>query len=284
MSLLGLPLAVLIGLSLGLLGGGGSILTVPLLVYVLGVEPKQAIALGLATVGATSLVGAWGHWREGNLQPRAALLFGGLAMGGSFAGARLSVWLTGAQQLLLFATVMWVAAVFLSRKARRAAPARAPVPHRAPRVLVAGAALAVGALTGLVGVGGGFLIVPALVLLVGLPMKRAVGTSLLVIAMNSLVGFAGHLGHVEVPWARLGAFSALAIVGILAGTRLSRSVSQAALQRAFAGLLVVMGTWMLYQNRRALAPLHPGEAHARPTGSGVPEARALGGAAQGEAQ
>jgi len=266
MSLLGLPLAVLIGLSLGLLGGGGSIITVPLLVYVLGFEPKQAIAMGLAIVGATSLFGALSHWREGNLQPRAALLFGSIAMGGSFAGARLSVFLSGTTQLLLFSSVMLVAAVFMSRNARRGAVARVPAsePHRAAFPLVAAAALGVGTLTGLVGVGGGFLIVPALVLLVGLPMKRAVGTSLLVISLNSFVGFAGHLGHVDVPWGSLSVFTALAIAGILGGTWLSRRVSQAALQRAFAGLLVVMGVLILYQNRRALAPVHPSEAHANP--------------------
>ncbi|ATB31629.1 sulfite exporter TauE/SafE family protein [Melittangium boletus] len=266
MSLLGFPLAVLIGLSLGLLGGGGSIITVPILVYVLGFEPKQAIAMGLAIVGATSLVGALGHWREGNLQPRAALVFGGMAMGGSFAGARLSVFLSGAAQLVLFSTVMLVAAVFMSRNTRRGALAGAPAPepHRAAFPLIAASALGVGTLTGLVGVGGGFLIVPALVLRVGLPMKRAVGTSLLVISLNSFVGFAGHLGHVDVPWGGLSAFTALAIVGILGGTRLSRAVSQAALQRAFAGLLVVMGGLILYQNRHVLAPVHPSESHARP--------------------
>lgn len=255
---------MLIGLSLGLLGGGGSIITVPLLVYVLGFEPKQAIALGLAIVGATSLVGAVGHWREGNLRPRAALLFGGLAMGGSFAGARLSVFLSGATQLLLFGSVMLVAAIFMTRNARRSARASEPVPHRAALALVAAAALGVGTLTGLVGVGGGFLIVPALVLLVGLPMKRAVGTSLLVISLNSFVGFAGHLGHVDVPWARLGVFTALAVAGILGGTRLSRSVSQAALQRAFAGLLLVVGTWILYQNREVLAAAPPSPAPVSP--------------------
>ena len=262
MSLLGFALALVIGLSLGLLGGGGSILTVPILVYVLGFEPKQAIALGLAIVGATSLVGAVGHWREGNLRPRAALAFGGLAMGGSFLGARLSRFLTGSTQLLLFAGVMLLAAVFLSRNARRREPLE---PRKAAPPVLAATALGVGLLTGLVGVGGGFLIVPALVLLAGLPMKRAVGTSLLVIAMNSLVGFAGHLAQVTVPWASLALFTALSGVGILVGTRLSRAVSQAALQRAFAGLLVVVGALILYQNRAALAA--PGVAAASPKAS-----------------
>lgn len=114
------------------------------------------------------------------------------------------------------------------------------------------AALGVGGLTDLVGVGGGFLIVPALVLLVGLPMKQAVGTSLLVIALNSLVGFAGYLGHVEVPWVSLGIFTAIAVVGILLGTWASHFVSQATLKAAFSGFLVVMGVFIFFKNREAL--------------------------------
>ncbi|RKH02856.1 sulfite exporter TauE/SafE family protein, partial [Corallococcus carmarthensis] len=118
------------------------------------------------------------------------------------------------------------------------------------------------ALTGLVGVGGGFLIVPALVLLVGLPMKQAVGTSLLVIALNSFVGFAGYLGHVEVPWLYLGIFTAIAVAGILMGTWASHYVSQAALKRAFSVFLVVMGVFIFFKNRAALT--HPGDAQATP--------------------
>jgi uncharacterized protein len=262
MSFLGFSLATLMGLSLGLLGGGGSILTVPILVYVLGFEPKESIAMGLAIVGTTSLFGAAGHWRAGNLQFRAALVFGAMAMVGTCAGARLSAFLSGAAQLVLFATVMLVAAVFMHRNARReAASALAlPEPHRAAFPLIAASALGVGALTGLVGVGGGFLIVPVLVLRVGLPMKQAVGTSLLVIALNSFVGFAGYLGQVDVPWDSLTVFTGLAVAGIFGGTWLSRFVSQATLKRAFAGLLVVMAVFILYENRQALPSLSPAAA------------------------
>jgi uncharacterized protein len=259
MPLLGFSLAALIGLSLGLLGGGGSILTIPILVYVLGFGAKESIAMGLAVVGVTSLFGAAGHWRKGNLQLRAALIFGGVAMVGTYAGARLSVFVSGAAQLLLFAAVMLVAALFMFRNGRKEAavaarkePAHMPEPHKASFPLMAAAALGVGGLTGLVGVGGGFLIVPALVLLVGLPMKQAVGTSLLVIAFNSFVGFAGYLGHVEVPWAYLGVFTGIAAVGILAGTWVSHFVSQAALKRGFSAFLVLMGLFILFKNRDAL--------------------------------
>ncbi|MBZ4402229.1 sulfite exporter TauE/SafE family protein [Myxococcus sp. AS-1-15] len=251
MELLGFSLAALMGLSLGLLGGGGSILTVPILVYVLGFGAKESIAMGLAVVGVTSLVGAASHWRKGNVRFRAALLFALVAMAGTYGGARLSALLSGATQLLLFAAVMLVSAFFMFRNGRRDA-ASAPSPHKAPVPVMVLAALGVGGLTGLVGVGGGFLIVPALVLLVGLPMKQAVGTSLLVIALNSLVGFAGYLGHVEVPWGALGVFTAIAVAGILTGTWASHFVSQATLKTAFSGLLVVMGVFILVKNREAL--------------------------------
>jgi uncharacterized membrane protein YfcA len=275
MPFVGFSLAALIGLSLGLLGGGGSILTVPILVYVLGFGAKEAIAMGLAVVGVTSLFGAAGHWRRGNLQLRAAVVFGAVAMAGTYAGARLSAFIPGATQLLLFAAVMLVAAFFMFRNGRKEAALAAckqcaPVPssHKAPFPLMAAAALGVGGLTGLVGVGGGFLIVPALVLLVGLPMKQAVGTSLLVIAVNSFVGFAGYLGHVDVPWAYLGVFTAIAVAGILTGTWMSRFVSQAALKRAFSAFLVLMGLFIVFKNRGALGLL--GSAHAMPTQDGAP--------------
>jgi len=266
MPLLGFSLAALIGLSLGLLGGGGSILTVPILVYVLGFGAKESIAMGLAVVGVTSLFGAVGHWRRGNLQLRATLVFGVMAMAGTYAGARLSVFVSGAVQLLLFATVMLVAALFMFRNSRKEAAVAArkerapePRPRKAPFLVMVAAALGVGGLTGMVGVGGGFLIVPTLVLLVGLPMKQAVGTSLLLIAFNSFVGFAGYLGHVEVPWTYLGVFTGIAVAGILAGTWASHFVSQAALKRAFSVFLVVMGIFILYENHDALAAL-PGTA------------------------
>lgn len=250
--ILGLSLAALIGLSLGLLGGGGSILTVPIFVYVLGFPPKESIAMGLAVVGATSLFGAASHWRAGNVNLRAALTFGGLAMAGTYAGARLAAWVPGAVQLVVFAAVMLVAAYFMFRNARgqRAAPGQAEAPP-APRAfaLTVAVSLGVGMLTGLVGVGGGFLIVPALVLFSGLPMKQAVGSSLLVIAINSFVGFAGYLGQVAVPWVLLGEFTVLAVAGILVGTALVRFVSQAALKRAFSIFLVVMGAFILFKNR-----------------------------------
>jgi uncharacterized membrane protein YfcA len=251
--ILGIALAALIGLSLGLLGGGGSILTVPIFVYVLGLGAKEAIAMSLAVVGATSLFGAVGHWRAGNVNLRLAGIFGVVAMAGTYLGARLAVYFSGAAQLALFAVVMLVAAFFMFRP-KRLPEGGEPAPTSMPLGLIVVEGIAVGILTGLVGVGGGFLIVPALVLLGKVPMKQAVGTSLLVIAMKSAAGFAGYLGQVEVDWAFMGLFTAVSIAGILLGTWLVRFVPQHALQRAFAVFLVLMGGFILYQNRGVVLP------------------------------
>lgn len=258
MSLVGLLLGLLIGVALGLLGGGGSILTVPVFVYVLGFGAKEAIAMSLAVVGATSLVGVAGHWRAGNVNLRVALIFGVVAMVGTYLGARLSVLVSEAAQMALFAAVMLLAAFFMFRNRRLAAASgrgvRSASDSRMPLALIAVEGIAVGVLTGLVGVGGGFLIVPALVLLGGLPMKEAVGTSLLIIAMKSATGFLGYLGQVEVAWAFMALFTAVAVTGILAGTRLARHVPQSTLEQAFAAFLVIAGASILYQNRSVFLP------------------------------
>lgn len=257
MTILGFMLAAVIGLSLGLMGGGGSILTVPVFVYVLGFAAKPAIAMSLPVVGATSLVGALGHWRAGNVHLRTALVFGVIAMAGSYLGARLAGFLPGAVQLAALALVMLAAAGAMLRSRRAddsptsvtdAGARRATLPSL-PMGKLLPVGLAVGVLTGLVGIGGGFLIVPALVVLGRVPMKQAVGTSLLVIAMNSVSGFAGYFGSVEIPWGFLAAFTTVAIVGILVGTHLVRFVSATALRRGFAVFLLAIGGLMLYQNR-----------------------------------
>ena len=256
MELLGYPLAALIGLTLGVLGAGGSILMVPVLVYVLGFAAKPAIAMSLPVVGATSVAGAIGHWRAGNVQFRTAVLFGLTAMAGSFAGARLAMFVRAEVQLALLGIAMFAAAISMLRGTR--APADDPNVTNEPRsrgsLAVLGAVgLGIGLLTGVVGIGGGFLIVPALVLLARVPIKQAVGTSLVVIAMNSASGAAGYAGQFDLPWTFLIAFTAVAILGILVGTRLVRFVSPRALRRAFAVLLLALAALILYQNRATLA-------------------------------
>jgi uncharacterized membrane protein YfcA len=267
---LGLALAALIGLSLGLLGGGGSILTVPVLVYALGFAAKPAIAMSLPVVGVTSLVGAALHWRLGNVRVRTALTFGLLAMVGAFAGARLAVFLSGALQLALLAVVMLAAAGSMLRgTGRPTAGADADAPPRL--ALLVPIALAVGVLTGLVGIGGGFLVVPALVLLARVPMRQAIGTSLLVIAMNSASGFAGYLGTVDLDWGFLAGFTTAAVAGALVGTVAAARVPQAGLKRGFAVLLLAMGGFVLYQNRDAFGaqPAHA-VAASSPSSIGAP--------------
>lgn len=256
MAVVGLLLAVLMGLSLGFLGGGGSILAVPILKYAAGFGAKEAIASSLAVVGLTSLFAVIGHWRAGNVNLRVALVFGPVAMAGTYLGARLAVYFSGAAQLALFAVVMILAAYFMFRE-------NGPVPAEEESeghcsgipmsyALIVAEGIAVGIVTGLVGVGGGFLIVPALVVLGKAPMKEAVGTSLLVIAMKSTAGFAGYLGQVEIRWGYLALFTAVAIGGSLGGTYLVRYVPQGVLKKTFAVFLVAMGVFILYQNWRVV--------------------------------
>lgn len=245
---IGFLLAALIGLSLGLLGGGGSILTVPVLVYVLGFEAKLAIAMSLPVVGITSLVGAIGHWRAGNVRAKTALAFGFTAMAGAFTGARLAGLLSGATQLIIFAAVMLLAAVSMYRNQLGDAFS-APPDHNGRLLPLLASAAAVGVLTGIVGIGGGFLIVPALVVFARIPMKEAVGTSLLVIAMNTASGFAGYLGQVTIDWGFVAGFTGIAILGVLAGTRLVPMISPTQLKRAFAVILIGVALFILHQNR-----------------------------------
>jgi uncharacterized protein len=239
--LLSVAFGFLIGLSLGLLGGGGSILTVPVFVYVLGFGPKESIAMSLAVVGLTSFAGAVGHWRQGHTKLRVAMIFGLVAMLGSYLGTRLARSLTGREQLTIFGMVMLVAAGFMFR-GRRAddAPRRAPLPV----VMTAAEGFVVGILTGLVGVGGGFLIVPALVW-AGLQIVDAIGTSLLVIAMNSAVGFSGYLGQVQIAWIPMALVMAGTLPGIATGTYATRFVPPSILRRAFAVLILCVAVYIL---------------------------------------
>lgn len=244
--------AATIGVVLGALGGGGSILTVPVFVYVLHFEPKQAIAMSLPVVGITSLVGAFGHWREGHIEGRPALTFGALAMAGAYSGARLAAFVSGTTQLILLGVVMAAAAISMLRSSRVKRSAAVANEHAEPAqrslLIVAALACAIGALTGLIGIGGGFLFVPALVLLARMPMKHAIGTSLAVIAMNSAAGFAGYVGRVFIPWDVVTLFIVVASGGILSGVYLVRLIEQSTLRRAFGMFLLLVAGLMLYEN------------------------------------
>lgn len=249
MLLLGYVFALIIGLTLGILGGGGSILTVPVFVYVLGYDPKLAIAMSLPVVGATSLVGAIGHWRAGNVRVGVTLVFGGVAMSAAFVAARLSIHLAGRMQLFILGITMLTASMLMLRDSLR--PSASAIPAGGRSVMSATlplAGLAVGALTGIVGIGGGFLIVPALVVFAHMPMRQAVGTSLTVIAMNAAAGFAGQHSIGAIPLDFVVIFSAIAMTGIVAGTWIGAYVHQRTLKRAFAMLLLVIAVLLLGQN------------------------------------
>lgn len=250
MTILAALLAVLVGLTLGLLGGGGSILTVPVIAFTLGVDPKVAIVMSLPIVGGAALVGVARNLRMGTVNLRVAVPFGVAAMAGAFAGARLARFIGGGTQLLILAVVMLGAAASMIRSAKLPEPEPGARPHFGALIFVVGALT--GVLTGLVGVGGGFLLVPALVLLAGLPMTHAVGTSLFVIVLNTAAGYAGYHGVVDVPWTLVFWFAGFTAAGLLGGTYLVPFVRQAMLKRAFAALLVVVAGFILWQRSGTL--------------------------------
>jgi uncharacterized membrane protein YfcA len=256
------------GMVLGLFGSGGSIIALPALLYLLDVAPKSAIAMSLGVVAVTATLSALDHLRRGNVNVRVAMVFGLFGVMGTFAGARLGLLTPVVVQLGLFALVMYAAAWRMLKPAKLnpAAPAAASVDG----VVATGGGTAVlgtchdffspcmghialhgigvGILTGLVGVGGGFLIVPALVLLSGIPMRQAVGTSLAIVAAKSYAGFAGYMGGVPIDYALMGSFTAVTVVGSFVGTHVAGYVSQAALKKAFAWFLVVVASYILLKS------------------------------------
>ncbi|MEU9509372.1 sulfite exporter TauE/SafE family protein [Micromonospora sp. NPDC048170] len=238
-------LAVLIGISLGLLGGGGSILAVPLLVYVADLPAKEAIATSLLVVGVTSAVGVLPHKRAGRIRWRTGLLFGVAGMAGAYVGGRLGEFVPAGVLLTGFALMMLATAIAMIRGRRPAAGRPAPRELPVRRVVLDG--VVVGLVTGLVGAGGGFLVVPALALLGGLPMPVAVGTSLVVIAMKSFAGLAGYLSSVSIDWGLAAAVTAAAVVGSLLGGRLAGRVPEDVLRKVFGWFVVVMGVFVLAQ-------------------------------------
>ncbi|MCI4673897.1 sulfite exporter TauE/SafE family protein [Candidatus Mycolicibacterium alkanivorans] len=241
---LAIVLAVFVGVSLGLIGGGGSILTVPLLAYVAGMEAKQAIATSLLVVGTTSVVGSISHARAGRVQWRTALLFGATAMAGAYGGGYLAKFIPGGALLIGFA-VMMVATAFAMLRGRKNTAAGGDQSRRPPLLQIASVGLAVGTVTGLIGAGGGFLLVPALVLLGGLPMPIAVGTSLVIIAMNSFAGLLGYLSSVRIDWALGLALTAAAVVGALIGARFAGKINPETLRKGFGWFVLGMASLIL---------------------------------------
>lgn len=235
-------LALVVGVTLGLLGGGGSILTLPMLVYVVHVADKPAIASSLFVVGVTSLVGAVSHARAGNVRMGVGLLFGTAGMGGAVAGSYVAHLLPGQLLLVGFAAVMFATSLAMMRGRKGDGEGTGHI--SLAKAIAIGAA--VGFVSGLIGAGGGFLIVPALTLAGGLGMRHAIGTSLLVITMQSAAGFVGHLvNHTPVPWTLVLVVAAASVVGSLVGARIARHIPPARLRSGFAWLVLAMAVFML---------------------------------------
>jgi len=268
-ALLTSPLGLLIGVSLGALGGGGSILAVPALVYAAGQTPEHATTTSLVLVAITALLGIVPHWRANRVRFGAGTLFGVVGIAGSLLGSRWNQAANPRLLLLAFAALMFVAAAAMWRRTRRPAP---PVPARslsaaaaapAPPALalhldvaavlrVAVAGTVVGFLTGFFGVGGGFVIVPALVFALGFTMPDAIGTSLLVITINSLVALSTRLQTGSVEWGTVIPFTLASLVGVVIGTRLARTRDSTSLQRWFVVLLVAVATYTAVRSGLAL--------------------------------
>jgi hypothetical protein len=242
MSIIPWALSLLVGVSLGLLGGGGSILTLPILMYGFGVEEKEAIATSLLVVGLTSAAAIVPHARDGHVSWRIGLWFAGAGSVGAFAGGALAAWIPGPWLVRGFLVMMVAAAIAMIRGSTDAPVAPAPADLRLPQILAQG--VAVGGVAGLVGAGGGFLVVPALVLFGGLGMADAIGTSLLVIAIQSLSGFVGHATHVTVDLPLAAGVTAAAIVGSWIGGRWSARVPAHLLRQGFGGLVLVMALYI----------------------------------------
>ncbi len=248
--------SLLMGMVLGLVGGGGSILTVPILVYLMEVKPVLATSYSLFVVGTTALIGTLLYIREKLVDYRMGMVFATPAFLGVFLVRRFGipaipeelgtfgsvVFSRDMLVMVVFAAIMILASVSMLRKSKTNTVSGT---QKFNYPLIAGEGLLVGGVTGFVGAGGGFLIIPALVVLARLPMKVAVGTSLMIIAVKSLFGFVGDLGAQEIQWGFLALFSGLAAVGLLLGVRLSRKIPGEQLQPAFGWFVMVMGIAIL---------------------------------------
>lgn len=259
MEVIGYFASLLIGISLGLIGGGGSILTVPVLVYLFEVEPVTATAYSLFIVGATSLVGVFPKYKKGEINIKTAIVFGipsilsvystrafivpaiptEIVSIGSFVATK------SFMTMLLFAVLMVFASVSMIRSKKEVVDEEGEQVFNYPMILLEGAI--VGLITGLVGAGGGFLIIPALVLFSRLPMKQAIGTSLLIIAAKSLIGFTGDLAHQTINWNLLLLVTSLAIAGIFIGNAIGSKIPADKLKKGFGWFVLVMGIYIIFK-------------------------------------
>ena len=263
--IIGFAAAIVIGISLGLIGGGGSILTVPVLVYILGVNPVLATAYSLFVVGSTSLVGAATYMRKGLVNYKTALVFAVPSFIAVFLTRKFLVpalpdplftvgeaIITKNIGIMVFFALIMLAASYSMITTKKCVDCDEdePVAFNFPMIALEGSV--VGLITGIVGAGGGFLIIPALVLLAKLPMKMAVGTSLLIIAAKSLIGFLGDLSTQTIDWQMLLIFTSLSIVGIFIGSALSKKINEKILKTGFGWFVLVMGIYIITKELLAI--------------------------------
>ncbi|MGQ4646341.1 TSUP family transporter [Lyngbya aestuarii] len=249
-AIIGHVLAVGIGLSLGLMGGGGSVLAVPILVYVMGLSPKVAIAMSLLIVGSVSVIGLIPHWLQGNVNLKTVAVFTPLAMLGAYLGALLTSLplITDTLQLVCFGLVMLLTSILMIRKgSTKSKPQDTQTTAKRQDYWFALPieGLGVGMITGFVGVGGGFLIVPALVLLRGIPMKEAIGTSLMIIVFNSAAGFLGYLSQVNLDWHLIISFTFAASLGTVGGAYLTKLINAKQLEKGFGYFVLAVAVFVL---------------------------------------
>lgn len=255
--------ALIIGISLGLIGGGGSILTVPVLVYLMGIAPTQATAYSLFIVGFTSLIGSYNFYKKQLLEIKTALIFGAPSIVAVFLTRKFLVpaipdylFSVGSIEvsrdlflMLLFAILMLAASFSMIKKSPEKESNKPKNTFNFPLIFLEGAV--VGVLTGLVGAGGGFLIIPALVMLTGMEMKKAVGTSLFIIAVKSIIGFLGDLGHFEIDWFMLLLFTSISVAGIFIGSYISNGIDGKKLKTSFGWFVLIMGVYIIIKELSA---------------------------------
>lgn len=264
-TIIGFAAAIIIGVSLGLIGGGGSILTVPVLVYILDVDPVLATAYSLFVVGSTSLVGAGTFMKKGLVNYKTAIVFAIPSFIAVFLTRKFLVpWLPdplftlgetaitkNVGIMVFFALIMLAASIsMITGKKCKDCPENEEVKFNYPMIAIEGSV--VGLITGIVGAGGGFLIIPALVLLARLPMRMAVGTSLLIIAAKSLIGFLGDISTQTIDWKMLLIFTGLSIIGIFIGSALSKKINEKILKTGFGWFVLVMGIYIIGKELMAL--------------------------------
>ncbi|MGA9652134.1 sulfite exporter TauE/SafE family protein [Pedobacter sp.] len=252
--------SALIGISLGLIGGGGSILTMPVLVYLFGVSPLLATSYSLFIVGSTSLAGTVSNFKRGLVNIKTALLFGSASISTVFLTRKLIIPVIpktianiggfviteNMLTMVLFAALMIAASLAMIRGGNEREQTGAERPGlNIGKLLLYG--VFIGLATGLLGAGGGFLLIPTLVILVGLPMKEAVGTSLFIIALNSLIGFTGDIGHFKIDWIFLAKITAVAIAGIIVGGVINKRIEGAKLKKGFGWFVLAMGCYIIFK-------------------------------------